>query len=748
MLKLLKYLKKSIVPIIFVFVLLILQAYCDLSLPSYTSDIVNVGIQQGGITENSPEVVRENTMNDILIFTTPEEKENILNSYDFIDREQADEGLIANYIKKYPLLASENLYVRKENLQNLDFEATMSKAMMMYTMLSTDSDTTKAMKESLAASIPESMKDASMVDILKAMPEEQRMAIVQPMLEKFAELPESMVSSGAATAIKGEYSAVGIDTDHIQTNFITVTGLKMLGLALVAMITSIIIGYIASRIAATFAKDLRSMTFKKVVSFSNAEFDKFSTASLITRSTNDIQQVQMLVVMFLRMVAYAPILGIGGVIKVLNTNVSMAWVIALAVAVIIIFVVTLFVLAMPKFKAMQKLVDRLNLVTREILTGLSVIRAFSTEKYEEKRFDQANKDLTKTSLFVNRVMTFMMPVMMLIMNGTMILILWEGGHGIDSGDMMVGDMMAFIQYAMQIIMSFLMLCMISIFLPRAAVSGKRISEVLDTDLSIVETKETNEFVPSKAGYVEFNHVSFRYPGAEEDVLHDLTFTAKPGETTAIIGSTGSGKSTLIQLIPRLYDVTDGEILVNGVDVRNVSCEKLRSKIGYVPQKGVLFTGTISSNLRFGKEKASEEEIRRAARIAQATEFVEAKTNQYEESISQGGSNVSGGQKQRLSIARAIAKDPEIYIFDDSFSALDYKTDVVLRKTLREEIKDSTMIIVAQRISNIMNAEQILVLDEGRIVGKGTHKELLKSCDVYKQIASSQLSSAELDQGER
>ncbi|WP_066715601.1 ABC transporter ATP-binding protein [Clostridium sp. Marseille-P299] len=748
MLKLMKYLKKSTFPIILIFGLLILQAYCDLSLPSYTSDIVNVGIQQGGITESSPEVVRESTMNHILLFTTDEEKDNILNSYNYIDKGQVDEGNVSSYLEKYPLLATENLYVRKENLTNTDFEGAMSKALMLYTSLSTESDTAKAMKEALSDSIPAEMKDLSMVEILAMMPAEQRAAIVEPMKEQFAQLPESMLTSGATAVIKAEYKAVGLDTDHIQTSYITRTGLKMLGLAMVGMVTSIIVGFIASRIAATFAKDLRSMTFRKVVSFSNTEFDKFSTASLITRSTNDIQQVQMLIVMFLRMVAYAPILGIGGVFKVLNTNVSMAWVIALAVILIMIFVITLFSLAMPKFKKMQKLVDRLNLVTREILTGLPVIRAFSTEKYEEKRFDKANRDLTKTSLFVNRVMTFMMPAMMFLMNGTMILILWEGGHGIDTGDMMVGDMMAFIQYAMQIIMSFLMICMISIFLPRAAVSGKRISEVLDTDLSIIEAKDTKEFDNSKKGYVEFNHVSFRYPGAEEDVLHDITFTAKPGETTAIIGSTGSGKSTLIQLIPRLYDITEGELLVNGVDVRKVSSKNLRDKIGYVPQKGVLFTGTISSNLRFGKQNASEEDVHRAARIAQASDFIEAKTDKYDELISQGGSNVSGGQKQRLSIARAIAKDPEIYIFDDSFSALDYKTDVVLRKTLRDEITKSTMIIVAQRISTIMNAEQIIVLDEGRIVGKGTHKELLKSCDVYKQIASSQLSSAELEQDER
>ncbi len=592
--------------------------------------------------------------------------------------------------------------------------------------------------------MPAGAENYTVLQIMEMMPDEQRAMFVSNILEQFSAMPESTMRQSAVAGVKAEYEAIGIDTDQMQIRYIIIAGLKMLGLALVAMVATIIVGFLAAKVAAGFGRDVRSQVFKKVVSFSNNEFDKFSTASLITRSTNDIQQVQMLIFMMLRMILYAPILGLGGVFKVLNTNVSMAWIIALAVLLIMGVVGVLFAVAMPKFKSMQKLVDRLNLVTREILTGLSVIRAFSTERHEEKRFEKANRDLTKTSLFVNRVMTFMMPIMMFIMNGIMVLILWFGAKGIDNGNMQVGDMMAFMQYAMQIIMSFLMLTMVSIMLPRAAVSAKRVAEVLDTDLSIQDVKEPKTFANKGKGTIEFEHVNFRYPGADEDVLHDITFTAKPGETTAIIGSTGSGKSTLINLIPRLYDVTGGTIKIDGVPVNEVSQHELRERIGYVPQKGVLFSGTIDSNLRYGKEDATEEEIKRAARIAQAENFIEQKDDKYNEHIAQGGSNVSGGQKQRLSIARAIAKNPDIYIFDDSFSALDYKTDVTLRKTLKQEIADSTMIIVAQRISTILHAEQILVLDEGQIVAKGTHRELMKSCEVYRQIAASQLSQAELE----
>ena len=553
-----------------------------------------------------------------------------------------------------------------------------------------------------------------------------------------------ILEQAAMSYAKGVYKDLGIDVEGLQYHYLFATGGKMIALALLGMAASILVCYLAARVGARVGRDIRGNVFRKVVGFSNNEFDHFSTASLITRSTNDIQQVQVLSVMILRMVLYAPILAIGGVYQVFQTNVSMSWIIAFAVGLIACVVLVLFVVAMPKFKILQKLVDKLNLVTREILTGLPVIRAFSTEKYEEKRFDAANIDLTKTSLFVNRAMTFMMPTMMFIMNGISVLIVWNGAHGISDGQMQVGDMMAFIQYTMQIIMAFLMICMISVMLPRAAVSATRVDEVLKSETKINDPETPRTFAKNEKGEVAFEHVSFRYPGAEEDVLHDLSFTAKPGETTAFIGSTGSGKSTLVNLIPRFYDVTEGKITIDGTDIREVSQHDLRARLGYVPQKGILFSGDIASNIMYGNPDGSEEEMIEAAGIAQAQEFIDTKKKKYRSPISQGGSNVSGGQKQRLSIARAIAKHPDVYIFDDSFSALDYKTDAVLRKELKAKTKDSTVMIVAQRISTILHAEQIIVLDDGQIVGKGTHKELLKSCEAYYQIASSQLSEKELE----
>ncbi len=601
------------------------------------------------------------------------------------------------------------------------------------------------MTDAMFASLPKEMlsEDMTVFDVLGMMPEEQRAQMVTQIGEKVDEMPETMLEQAATIYLKEAYKNLGMDTDKIQTGYMLRTGGKMLALAAVGMIVSMIVGFLASKVGASTGRDLRGKVFRKVVEFSNGEFDKFSTASLITRSTNDIQQIQMLTVMILRMVLYAPIMGMGGVFKVFHTNVSMSWIIGLAVVLIAMVVMVLFVVAMPKFKILQNLVDRLNLVTREILTGLPVIRAFSTEKHEEERFDQANKDLTKTNLFVNRAMTFMMPTMMLIMNAISILIVWVGANGINDGQMQVGDMMAFIQYTMQIIMAFLMICMISIMLPRAAVSATRVDEVLTSTTLINDPKQPKHLKEGK-GMVEFNHVSFRYPGAEEDVLHDISFTAKPGETTAIIGSTGSGKSTMVNLIPRFYDVTEGKITIDGEDIRNVTQHELRDQLGYVPQKGVLFSGTIASNILYGNPDGSEETMMEAAKVAQAAEFIEEKTKCYDSRISQGGGNVSGGQKQRLSIARAIAKDPKIFIFDDSFSALDYKTDVTLRKALKEHTVNSTVIIVAQRISTILHADQIIVLDEGKVAGIGTHKELLKNCDVYYQIAASQLSEKELE----
>ncbi len=748
MFKLFKYLKKSIPFIILIFGLLVLQAFCDLSLPTYTSDIVDIGIQQGGVQEVVPVAIRESQMADIIKLMEAEEQETVLKAYTLLSKDNLTKEEFKDHQKKYPILDKVNIYILKDNSKNNQeeyekLEAIMRDALVLASMLNSDSEETEEMRSQLLSQLPKEMADKNLLDIITVLPKEQSDKIIGSIEEKIAAIPDAMLGQGVIAAVKNEYQAIGMNVNNIQRNYIMLTGAKMLGLALIATVASVSVGFLSARIGAGLGKDLREKVFTTVIQFSNLEFDQFSTASLITRSTNDIQQVQMIMVMLLRMVFYAPILAIGGVIKVLNTNTSMTWIIALGVCLLLGLVGTLFVLAMPKFKFMQKLVDKLNLVTREILTGLPVIRAFSKEKTEEKRFDKANRDLMRTNLFVNRVMAFMMPVMTIIMNGITILILWKGAESIDLGTMQVGDIMAFISYTMQIIMSFLMLSMLSIILPRASVSASRIMEVLNKEASIQDPETPAAFNTSKKGYVEFENVSFRYPKAEDDVLSNISFTAKPGETTAIIGSTGSGKSTLINLIPRFFDVTEGSVKVDGVDVRKITQHDLRDKLGYVPQKGVLFSGTIDSNIRYGNEKAIQEEIEGAARIAQAYDFIEEKPDRYDSPIAQGGGNVSGGQKQRLSIARAIAKNPEIYIFDDSFSALDYKTDVALRKALKTEIAESTVIIVAQRISTILHANQILVLDEGKIVGKGTHKELLNSCEVYRQIALSQLSQEEL-----
>lgn len=749
--KLMRYLKPFRLSILAVVVLLVIQALCDLSLPQYTSNIVDVGIQQGGIEDNALEAVRASTYQKMQYFMSSEDSEYLLKYYKYVGKDSSSESDYKEYLKDYPILESEDIYVLdtkdkevKEKISSIIAKPLFISAVLEGSISMGDDSGESGDDSDSMSFLPAGLEDQDIFAALSMMTEEQVAQLNEEINVKLEEVPEAILSQGAVTIVKLEYEAIGIDVGKIQNNYIAIAGIKMIGLAIVGMIAAIIVGYLASRIAAGTSKNIRGKVFEKVVGFSNAEFDKFSTASLITRSTNDIQQVQMLLVMMFRMVLYAPILGIGGIIKVTNTETSMAWIIAVAVGTILVLVGTLMIIAMPKFKSMQKLVDRLNLVTREILTGLPVIRAFSRERHEEKRFDIANKDLTSTNLFVNRTMTFMMPIMMFVMNGITLMIIWFGGKGIDSGNLQVGDMMAFIQYTMQIVMSFLMLTMVSIMLPRAAVSANRIMEVLDTESLINDPKDKKSFNAAKKGVVEFKNMSFRYPNAEEDVLEDINFTAKPGETTAIIGSTGSGKSTLINLIPRLYDATEGEILIDGVNVKDVSQHDLRAKIGFVPQKGVLFSGTIDSNIRYGKQEATEEDIKRAARIAQASDFIEEKPEQYDEAISQGGSNVSGGQKQRLSIARAIAKDPDIYIFDDSFSALDFKTDATLRKTLHEEITDSTIIIVAQRISTILHAEQIIVLDEGKIVGKGTHAQLLANCDVYRQIASSQLSEKEIE----
>ena len=744
MLKLMKYLKGSVFAILTVFLLLVVQAICDLSLPAYTSDIVNVGIMQNGIDRAVPDVIRKSELDTLTLLMEESDKDLVFRHYTLLEQENVSDKEWSDYVKNYPLLDTEPLY-RWDNKEEKPLEDAFAIPMMVAYIGNSSGESADLMKKQLFANFP-SMNASGEVDfktLLPMLPEETRQEMLQTIKKVIEQIPEQMVSQTATAYVKAEYKAIGINLAKIQNRYILLVGVKMLALALGIMLISILVTLLASRVAGKLGKDLRNKVFQKVLSFSNKEMDQFSTASLITRSTNDIQQVQSMFVMMIRIVLYSPILAIGGIFKVLQTNNSMTWILAAGVAVIFALILALMIIALPKFKLMQKLVDRINLVTREIITGLPVIRAFSTEEHEKERFDKANIDLTKNSLFVNRVMTFLMPALMLIMNLISILIIWVGADKIDSGSMQVGDMIAFIQYTMQIIMSFLMLTMISILLPRASVSAKRIDEIISAKNTINDPAVELSLQTNK-GIVEFDHVSFRYPNAEEDVLSDIHFTARPGQTTAIIGSTGSGKSTLINLLPRFYDVTQGTIRIDGVDIKQMKQHELRDRLGLIPQKGVLFTGTIESNIKFGNPDASDEEMKRAARIAQASEFIDKMPDGYQTPIAQGGMNVSGGQKQRLAIARTIAKDPEIYIFDDSFSALDYKTDATLRKTLKQELSNRTMIIVAQRISTIMNAEQILVLDEGRIIGKGTHKELLKTCETYRQIASSQLSKEELD----
>ena len=739
--KLIKFLKPYAGVVFAVLCVLVVQAYCDLSLPTYTSDIVNIGIQQSGVDEKVPLTIAEEDLNHLLLFVHSDDQETVKNSYEKSEQDYDYDGTVLELKES----------VEDNNRKMDDLAAILGKPMLLTEGFDSGSDTTKQMEEQMKSQMEEQMQQIpdisqmSIYDLFGMMEEEQRDSVIDEIESQLDSMPDSMVEQTAAVYIKHAYENVGIDTDALEKKYILITGGKMLALAALGMAASIIVGLLASLVGAKIGRGLRRDVFRKVVGFSNSEFDKFSTASLITRSTNDIQQIQMLTVMILRMVLYAPIMALGGVWKVFNTNVDMSWIIALAVILILMVVSVLFIVVMPKFRIVQNMVDRLNLVSREILTGLSVIRAFSTEKYEEQRFDKANKDLTRINLFVNRAMTFMMPLMMMIMNCISILIVWTGGHSINDGNMQVGDMMAFIQYTMQIIMSFLMICMISVMLPRAAVSADRVDEVLTSDASILDPDQPQSLPEDGKGEVTFEHVSFRYPGAEEDVLQDITFTAKPGQTTAFIGSTGCGKSTLVNLIPRFYDVTEGKITIDGEDIRDITQHDLRDKLGYVPQKGILFSGDIASNIMYGNSEGTEDEMKEAAEIAQAAEFIDTKKKKYHSPISQGGSNVSGGQKQRLSIARAIAKHPDVYIFDDSFSALDYKTDVTLRAALKEKTEDSTVMIVAQRISTILHAEQIIVLDDGKIVGKGTHKELLKNCDTYYQIASSQLSEKELEE---
>ena len=737
MLKILKNLKQSWLSVLTIVALLCVQAAVDLELPNYTSKIVNTGIQAGGIEYAVPETISSKDMEAILLFSNDDDK--ILENY---TTEESD----GNYVIKD----------LKEN-EKEELEQIMTKPIIISRTVQKEEMANK-IKEQILINVPEEQKEMlqnmSIIDILKTMPEEQINQMLSESTKQIDEMQDSIKSQAAVAYVKEIYKDAGVDTDKIQMNYIMVAGFKMLILAAISMASGITIMMLSSRVGAKMAKTLREKIFNKVLEtakvlkFSTKELREFSTASLITRSTNDVQQIQQLLAMLFRTVVYAPIIGIGGVIKVIHqSNTSMAWIIGAAVITILLVVAILFAVAMPKFKKLQDLIDKLNGVAREILTGKSVIRAFNTEEREEKRFDGANTDLTKANIFVNRTMSVMMPMLMLIMNGVSILIIWVGGHNIDQGIMQVGDMLAFIQYAMQIVMSFLMISMISIILPRASVSANRITEILETEPSVKDKETTKKLDPSKKGLVEFKNVSFRYPDADTEILEDINFTAEPGKTTAIIGSTGSGKSTVVNLIPRFYDVTGGELLVDGVNVKDLSQKELRDAIGFVPQKGVLFSGTIESNIKYSDESMSDEKMIEAAEIAQATEFIEGKDDKYKSEIAQGGSNVSGGQKQRLSIARAVAKDPEIFVFDDSFSALDFKTDAALREALAKRTNNKTNIIVAQRISTILNADKIIVLDDGKIVGQGTHDELLKNNETYREIALSQLSEEELNKKE-
>ena len=727
MLKVLKNLKNSLGAVIIIVILLCIQASTDLALPDYTSKIVNEGIQAGGITSPIPEVISKEDMDKVLVFT------------------DKDDEILENYTQ----VQANTIYVLKDISE--EQEESLSKIIvnpLMEMTTITNEETANTIKEQLLQNVPESQRpyieNMDLIEIISQMPEEQRNEVLSEFTKQIDEMSDSIKEQAVISSVKQIYQNAGVDTDKIQNDYIFQTGMQMLGIALITMVCAVTIMLLSSRVAAKLGKTLREKVFKKVISFSNAELNEFSTASLITRSTNDVQQIQQLITLLFRVVVYAPIIGIGGFVKVLtSSDSSMAWIIGIAIVAILFIVGTLFIVAMPRFRKLQDLIDKLNEVSREILTGLPVIRAFNKEKKEEARFEKANRNLMKTNVFVNNAMSMMMPLLMFIMNSIMILIVWVGGHNVDQGIMQVGDMMAFIQYTMQIVMAFLMISMISIMLPRAAVSARRINEVIEAEPSIKDKEETKKFDQNKKGLVEFKDVSFRYPDADTEILEDINFTAEPGKTTAIIGSTGSGKSTVVNLMPRFYDVTGGELLIDGVNVKDVSQKDLRDIIGFVPQKGVLFSGTIESNIKYSDENMSDERMIEAAEIAQATEFINDKENKYKDPIAQGGSNVSGGQKQRLSIARAIAKDPEIFVFDDSFSALDFKTDSKLREALAEKTENKTVIIVAQRISTILNADKIIVLEEGKMVGVGTHEELMKNNETYRQIALSQLSEEEL-----
>ncbi len=746
MLRLVKHLRPFILLILLAVILLFIQANCDLALPDYMSRIVNVGIQQGGVENAVPIAIRQSEMTRLLIFMSEDEKAQVLDLYTLVDQRSPDYD---TYVQDYPVLATEPVYVLQGDLDQAVVDRlnpVMGKALLTVAgieQLLANPSQAAAMASQLGFDLSRIPAGMDVFTMLANIPASQRTRLTDTVDQRFAAMGDRLILQAAVAPVKAEYAALGMDTGRLQIDYMLQTGIRMLLISLLSGSCSVAVGFLAARTAAGLARDLRRLVFRKVESFSSTEFDRFSTASLITRSTNDITQIQMVVIMMVRMVFYAPIIGVGGVIRAMSKDVSMWWIIAVAVATLVVLIVVVYQIAVPKFRIMQSLIDRLNLVTRENLSGMMVIRAFNRQDFEEERFDRANLDLTRTSLFVNRVMVILMPLMMLIMNGLAMLIIWVGSHQVAQSSMQVGDMMAFMQYAMQIVFSFLMLSMMFIILPRADVSANRVADVVETEVAIRDPEVPQRFPEPFAGAVEFRNVSFRYPGAEEDVLHDISFTAQPGQTTAIIGTTGSGKSTIVSLIPRFYEVSAGAIFLDGVDIRNVTQHNLRDKIGYIPQRSVLFSGTIESNLRYADEDASSEMLTTSADIAQATEFITASPEGMATEIAQGGANVSGGQKQRLAIARALVKRPPIYIFDDSFSSLDFKTDAALRRALKAGTASSTVLIVTQRISTIKNAEQIIVLDEGRIVGKGPHQELMRDCEPYRDIALSQLSEEEL-----
>ena len=737
--KLIKYLKPFWFPLLITVALLFAQAQCELALPDYMSEIVDTGITKGGIQDGVVQVIRESEYQHLTLFMSEKQQALFSDNYTLIKAQEASSEQKENY----PLLKKENVYELNsiDEKAREDLNAALVKAEMAVSAVRMQAnDKTSELSKLMQA---QGMKDPFVM--LSFMPKEQLATMMSEIDKQMEAMGDTIAQASGSAYAKSEYEAVGMELEDIQNDYILHAGGKMLLVALGSAVSAILVGLFASRIGAGLSRNLRKGIFEKVESFSNEEFNRFSTSSLITRTTNDVQSVQMVIIMFLRVVIYAPIIGFGAVMHVLDNGADMTWIIALCVVILLSLIGVLMGVTMPKFKITKKLNDRINSITRGFLEGMPVIRAFNTQDYEEKSFDATNTRIMKNQLFINRMMSLMMPAMMLVMNASSLLIIWVGGHLIESGSIQVGAMMAFIQYAMQIIMAFLMIAMVAVIWPNASVSAARIVEVLDSEVKIKDPKKAKAYNPKQKGYIEFRNVSFRYPGAEEDVLHDISFTAKPGETTAFIGSTGSGKSTVVNLVPRFYDVSEGAIYIDGIDIRDVKQHDLREKIGYVPQKGILFSGDIESNLRYAKEDATAQEIAEAARIAQATEIIEAKPEKYATPISQGGTNVSGGQKQRLSIARALVKRAEIYIFDDSFSALDFKTDAKLRTELNKMIRETqaTVLLVAQRISSIMHADRIVVLDKGRVAGIGTHEELMESCEVYQEIAYSQLSKEEL-----